>query len=460
MGSDSLTSTLSRYIANAIERELPDEVLQAARLHMLDTFSAMISGSVMVPGRCGVNFARAFGGSEEAMVIGSNLVTGAASAALANGMSAHADETDDSHAPSLSHPGCAIVPAALAIAERQGRSGLDLLKAVVVGYDVGTRVGMALGRPAVDLRFSRPSSHSIAGTFGAAAAAAVLEKLSAVECEYVLSHAAQMASGVTTWQRDVDHIEKAYVFAGGPAQSGVQAAIMVSLKSTGVLGVFDNNPNFLDALSQKPNPLELTAGLGSRFEIAATNIKRYSVGSPAQAAVQAMEEILFDAPLRLEEITNIEILLPADLAGVVNNREMPDVNVQYLIAGTLLDGRCTFAMAHDYLRMNSDDVLHLRQLMKLVPDESRAGTRSAELRVYLADGTMLAKTVEHVRGTVQNPMTADEVRDKAIDVITLVLGMQQAKTVVAALERIDELADVRELRTVFRLVNFSDRKNG
>ena len=457
MATESLTSIMSRYMAGAARRDLTDDVLQAARLHTVDTFAAIISGSALAPGTCGATVARTFGGSDEAMVIGSNLVTGAASAALANGMSAHADETDDSHALSLSHPGCAIVPAALAVAERNGRSGLALLKAVVAGYDVGTRVGLALGRPAVDLRFSRPSSHSIVGIFGAAVAAAVLEGLTEVECEYVLSYAAQRAAGVTTWQRDVDHIEKAYVFAGAPAQSGVMTAMMVALGCTGVLGVFDNNPNFLDAVSQDPSPSELISGLGTRFEIVATNIKRYSVGSPAQAAVQAAEEILRDAPMDLAAITSIEILLPADLAGVVNDRAMPDVNVQYLVAGTLLDGKCSFAMSHDYSRMNSDEILRLRRLMRLVPDERRAGTRSAELTIHLHGSSPRTKVVDHVRGTVENPMTMDEVRAKAIDVITPVVGKNQARTVVAALEKIDELADVRELREVLYRVSSSDQ---
>jgi 2-methylcitrate dehydratase PrpD len=457
LGTESLTSIMSRYMAGAAQRDLPDEVLHAARIHTIDTFAAIISGSALAPGICGATVARTFGGCDEAMVIGSNLVTGAASAALANGMSAHADETDDSHALSLSHPGCAIVPAALAVAERNGRSGLALLKAVVAGYDVGTRVGLALGRPAVDLRFSRPSSHSIVGTFGAAVASAVLEDLNELQCEYVLSYAAQRAAGVTTWQRDVDHIEKAYVFAGAPAQTGVMTAMMVALGCTGVLGVFDNNPNFLDAFSQDPNPSELISGLGTRFEIVATNIKRYSVGSPAQAAVQATEEILRDAPIDLAAITSIEIRLPADLAGVVNDRAMPDVNVQYLVAGTLLDGECSFAMSHDYSRMNSDEILRLRRLMTLVPDESRAGTRSAELTIHLHEASPRSKVVDHVRGTAENPMTMAEVRAKAIDVITPVVGKNQARTLVAALEKIDELTDVRELREVLWRISSSDQ---
>ena len=97
---------------------------------MLDTFAAMVSGSRLLPGKKAIAYAKSLGGAKEACVIGSSLVTSAQHAALANGMLGHADETDDSHAPSLCHPGCAIVPAALAMAEREGSNGTALLRAV------------------------------------------------------------------------------------------------------------------------------------------------------------------------------------------------------------------------------------------------------------------------------------------------------------------------------------------
>jgi 2-methylcitrate dehydratase PrpD len=451
MEQQTHTATLSRYLAEASRTELPVEVAEAARLHVLDTFAAVISGSALQPGRRGLQVAQALGGPPEAMIVGSNVLVGATAAALANGMAAHADETDDSHAPSLSHPGCAVVPAALAAAERGGRSGSAFLKAVTAGYDAGCRVGRALGREAVDLRLSRPSSHALVGTFGAAAAAAVMSEATALECEYVLSYAAQSASGVTTWQRDVDHIEKAFVFAGGPAQSGVLASLMVTLGCTGVRNVLGDHPDFLHALSRDPSPAELTGELGSRYEIALTNIKRYSVGSPAQAAVQATEEIVHEYSPDITAIKQIDILLPADLARVVDDRGMPDVNVQYLVAGTLTDGRCSFQMSHDVARMTSPPILALRERTHLLAEESSAGTRSGEVRLRLLDGTLHQRRIAHVRGTAQNPMTPDEVREKAIDVIGPVAGSQRTKTIVDALQRIDELDDITGLRGILQL---------
>src|SRR5688500_1585639 len=105
----------------------------------------MITGSRLKPGEAAINFILGQGGVPEAAVLGSPILTSAINAAMTNGMLAHSDETDDSHAPSLTHPGCAIVPASLAVAERQQASGEALIRAVAVGYDVGCRVARAMG---------------------------------------------------------------------------------------------------------------------------------------------------------------------------------------------------------------------------------------------------------------------------------------------------------------------------
>ena len=116
-------AALSNYMSGARERVLPADVIEKVKHHVLDTFAAMVSGSELVPGRAAFRFVRDYGGERVATVVASDLLCGPIEAALANGVLAHADETDDSLAGSLSHPGCTVVPAALALAERLGISG-------------------------------------------------------------------------------------------------------------------------------------------------------------------------------------------------------------------------------------------------------------------------------------------------------------------------------------------------
>ena len=137
---------------------------------ILDTLAAVISGSQLPPGKFAIQFARAYGGEKISTVAASTVVCGPIEAALANGMLAHSDETDDTHPPSQSHPGCSVVPAALAVGEKCGIDGQRFMRAVALGYDIGPRVTATLGKLQYMVATHR-STHAISGTFGSAAAA-------------------------------------------------------------------------------------------------------------------------------------------------------------------------------------------------------------------------------------------------------------------------------------------------
>src|SRR5215471_5260092 len=249
-GISPVMQTLSDYMTAAASRALPDEATEHAKHHVLDTLAAMISGSELLPGQAAQRYVRAHGGKGAATIAGTMLTAAPADAALANGVMAHADETDDSHNASRSHPGCAIVPAALAVAEEVGIDGTRFLRAVTLGYDIGTRVVLAMG----GAEFSYESSlatHSIAGTFGAAAAAACAAGLDARQMRWALDYTAQQSSGIVAWRRDTDHIEKAFVFAGKPARDGVTAALVVQSGWNGVDDIFSGPDNFFAAYAPK-----------------------------------------------------------------------------------------------------------------------------------------------------------------------------------------------------------------
>jgi 2-methylcitrate dehydratase PrpD len=440
------TQAVAEYLSAATSQPLPDDVVTKTCYHLLDTVAAMLSGAVLEPGRLGIAYVRSQGGTEEAQVLGADLRTNATLAALANGISAHADETDDSHAPSFSHPGCAVVPAALAVAERHGRSGTELVRAVAAGYDIGCRVTPMLGMSQFSTHGSSLSSHAIVSLYGAAAAAAALEDLTPEQIRWVLSYTTQQCSGVTTWLRDERHVEKAFVFAGMGARNGVASATMVAAGMDGVSDVFSGHPNALDALSPEGDRSVLVDGLGERYEVMRTNIKKYAVGSPAQAAVQATEDLIERHGLTADQVERMEIHLPADLARIVDSRHMPDINCQYLVAGTLLDGRFSFEMAHDDERMNAPDVRSLIERMELLEDESTRGPRKGRVVVHPQDGQPLEAAVEAVRGTAQNPMEEQEVIDKCRDLLHPLVGEQRGDELIDLLLNPDKIEDVRHLR--------------
>ena len=168
---------LASYIANASQMTLPPDAAEHGKHHLIDTVASVISGSRLAPGEVIMRYIRGLGGTKEALLLGSDYVTTAVNAAFGNAMMAHADETDDSHKESRSHIGCGAVPAALAMAEREGVTGRELLNAVVLGYDIGARTNFSIG--VHSMYDAGHSTHTFAPTFGAAASAMALAGLSA-----------------------------------------------------------------------------------------------------------------------------------------------------------------------------------------------------------------------------------------------------------------------------------------
>jgi 2-methylcitrate dehydratase PrpD len=450
---NSVMNVLSTYMSEAAQRPMPNEVTEKTKHHILDTLAAMLSGSSLLPGQRALQFARAYGGKEIATVVGSNLLCGAIEAALINGMLAHADETDDSHSPSQSHPGCAVIPAALASGEQFGISGAHFLRAVALGYDIGTRVTMTLGGQQFEAQ-SHWSTHSISPLFGAAAAAACSAGLNAQQMRWMLGYTVQQSSGIGAWNRDTEHIQKAFTFGGMTARSGVTSALLVQAGWTGVDDLFSGKDNFFQAYNPHADPSGMVDKLGERYEVTRTNIKKWPVGSPIQAALDALELLRKEHPFGAAQVQQVTLRLATDEAAIVNNREIPDICAQHMLAVALLDKNVTFASAHDVARMKDPAVLRERAKIKLVPDddlEHLMPLRVAVLDITLQDGTRLTRRVDNVRGTPENPMTREEVVSKARDLIVPVLGAQKAANLISKIFDLEGMADIRELRPLLQV---------
>ena len=444
---------LSSYMSEAANRALPEEVIEKTKHHILDTLAAMISGSQLLPGQRSLQFAESYGGKPVATVVASRISCGTIEAALANGVLAHSDETDDSHSPSQSHPGCAVVPAALAAGEQFGISGTHFIRAVALGYDIGPRVTMTLGGQEFEAA-SHWSTHSISPLFGAAAAASCAARLNPQQMRWMLGYTAQQSSGLGAWNRDTEHVQKAFLFGGMTARSGVTSALLVHSGWSGVDDIFSGKDNFFAAYDPHADPSGLIEKLGERYEVTRTNIKKWPVGSPIQAALDALELMRQEHPFSADQVQQLSVRLATDEAAIVNNREIPDICVQHILAVALLDKTVGFVSAHDRARMNDPAVLRERAKIKLIPDddlERLMPLRVAILDVTLMDGTKLSRRVDNVRGTPENPMTREEVLAKARDLVTPVLGAQKCADLLGKIIGLDNVKDIRELRPLLQL---------
>jgi 2-methylcitrate dehydratase PrpD len=446
-----VTARLSTYMSEARERAVPEAVVEKTKLHVLDTFAAMISGADLPPGRVVLGFARANRGDQSSTVAGSDVLCGPIEAALVNGMLAHADETDDSHAPSLSHPGCVVVPATLAIGERFGISGTHFLRAVTLGYDIGTRVTMTLGATFRNER--RNSSHGFAGAFGGSAGAGCAASLNAQQMCWLIDYAAQQAAGLNATLRDTGHVGKGFVFAGQPARGGATAALLVHAGATGVDDILSGRGNFLHVHTPGADPAGLIDKLGERYEVTRTNIKKWSVGSPIQAPLDALEILIKRHGFDADGVKQLIVRLPTGEAATVDNRDLPDICVQHMLAVMLLDKTASFHAAHDEPRMHDPAVLRQRAKIELVGDEElerRRPRREAIVEVVLNDGTRLREHVLAVRGTAENPMTRDEVTAKCRDLMAPLLGDAKTARLIQTTLTLETLANVRELRPLLQ----------
>ena len=449
----AVMATLSAYMAQAGNRELPGNVAEKSKQMILDTLAAMISGSQLPPGKVAIGFARASQGEKTAAIAASNLFCGPIEAALVNGMLAHSDETDDTHPPSQSHPGCSVVPAAFAAGERFGAGGARLIRAVALGYDIGPRVTETLGKLQYMVETHR-STHSISGTFGSAAAAGCMAGLSGEQMRWLLSYTAQSASGLASWQRDTQHIEKSYDFGGMPARNGVTAALLVQAGGTGLDDIFAGPDNFLDAFRPMNSPEMLIDKLGERYEIMRTDVKKWTVGAPIQAPLDALSNLMKQNRFGPDQVGKVAVRVAADEATIVDNREIPDISLQHLIAVMLVDGTVSFKSAHDLARMKDPAVLKQRAKVQLVHDaelEKLMPKRVAVVEVTLTGGRMLSERVETVRGTAGNPMTRDELIAKARDLIVPVLGADKFNGLVEKIFALETVRDVRELRPLIQV---------
>jgi 2-methylcitrate dehydratase PrpD len=200
----------------------------------------------------------------------------------------------------------------------------------------------------------------------------------------------------------------------------------------------------------------LFEGLGTVYEITRTNIKRFSVGSPIQAPLDALLLIRERHHLKPEDVARIVVHMPFGAGGqtaVVDNREMPDVNMQYIIAVALLDGTLTFDAAHSYKRMSDPAVVQLRKLVSIEPDstiDTSKTDRQAIVYVTTKKGEVLREHVINVRGTAENPMTDEEVEKKCVELFQPVLGAERSRRLAGTIWNLEKVKNMVELRPLFR----------
>lgn len=294
MSATSDSEPVSRRLADTLSAtrfaDLPDDVVAEARRAVLDWLGSALAGALERPACMARDVVAGLGASEEATVFGGGRAS-AAGAALANGVASHVLELDDVHKGSTLHPAAPVIPAALAMAEREHASGEGFLLAVVVGYEAALRVGEAVNPS--HYAFWHPTG--TAATFGAAVAAASILGLDATHTLHALGSAGTQAAGL--WEFNADGAMSKPLHAGKAAFNGVLSAELALVGFTGASRILEGKRGFFRATSTGHDGTRITDGLGTHWKILENCYKLHSCCGHTHSAI--------DVALDLRKALNI-----------------------------------------------------------------------------------------------------------------------------------------------------------
>ena len=442
--------SLSKYIFESQTAPIPDEIRELAKRHILDSLASIVACSQLKPAQLARDFALFNGGAANtAHLLGTGIKTTLLDAIFANAMTAHGAEINDFCPSAFVQPGPPIVSTVMGFGENFGASGEQLLRAVVVGYEISCRLPKALGIR--NLQDFGLSSHGVGPTFGSAASAASLLRSPREKIGDMFGYCVQQASGSYEWLRDTEHLEKAFLFGGMPARNGAYAALLIYHGFTGVKDPFEGSPGWLEScvfvgMDSDMDKQKLVYKLGEEFELPLVGYKRYPVGGPIQAGVEGLMTLIKE--VNRSEIMRVTVKMPGNRVGSFSNAEMPALNLRYLSAVILEDGELTFQMAASHERMGSPSIKEKMESVTLIHDreqEREPRVESAIVEVTLKNGEKKQTYIEHVLGFPAHPMSREDVHSKAIALLNPVLGTEQSQSLAKLVWNLEKVDDVRSL---------------
>ena len=444
------TRALAEFVARLRYEDLPQAVVEQAGRIIVDTVGCAISAWAEDPAksRIALELARLYPSDHGASVIGvAGVKSQPAFAALANGILANAADNDDTHKRALLHTGSVVVPPALALAQTERLSGRDLILALVAGYEVAVRVGMAV----MPSHYRFWHSTATNGTFGAAACAAKALKLDADGVQRALGLAGTQAAGLNTFFESGDMTKS--IHPGKAAFNGILSAQLARLGATSPPSILEHPKGYLNAYSTEPKPQQLVDRLGTTWEILQNGFKYFpsilASHSPIQATLAIVQKHAID-PAQIERITNETYntvkshFSNKDVSTVMAAR----VSVPYCIAIAAIDGKLTHAQFAP-ARINdplvrkvlaNTEVIADAALNELYPDKF-----PARVTITLKSGASFQETVLFPKGDPQDPLSKGEIEAKFSENVAAMLGPERSGELLRAIYDLPNARDVDAL---------------
>lgn len=447
---DGYTAALARYVSEFQYERLPEAVRASARDTTLDTLGAMLAAASPRYEAGGI-LGRVLGeqgGAAQATVIGRGERTSVIQSALLNGTLAYYCDIETLHSGAIMHGAAVVLPAALAVAESRGLGGADLLAALVLGIDVACRVSYAIGPNALYARGFHPTS--VAGAFGAAAAAGWLLRLDPHRQEQAFGLTANQASGLLAWASD--HTEMSRPLNSGiAARDGVTAALLAEAGFGGPLRVLDPDEkyNIFRAWSERPEPDALLADQYARYCLTEASFKRYACCGFLHPALDAVGLLVDEDGVDPDAVRAIRLRFAPSGRAMIDHNPLRSHRAQYILPVGLFRRR---VLIDDILTdRGADDprIARLGEHVSLVPDDALEPLypeRYASIvELDLADGRCVSRRVDWPRGHPQNPFTPAELTAKFLGLAGEVAGPESARAVVGLMDELDQLPTLAPL---------------
>jgi 2-methylcitrate dehydratase PrpD len=410
------TIQLAEYAAGLRYEDLPPHVVQRAKDCITDTVAVIVLGNNLPWSRIICRYAQGIGAGGRSRILGSDGPTlHAPAAALANGTLAHAFESDNLVRPSAGvHPGATLLPPGLAVAQERGRSGRDLIEAVVAGFEVMYRIGYATKHSNERRGFHAPGT---TGPFGAAVAAGKLLRLDAPRMTNALGIAGSLAGGLMEFARSGTGAMVKRLHLGRAAESGVMAANLAADGFTGPSTVLEGEAGFLKVFCTEWDVADLTRGLGTEYKTMNLCLKRFPVHMTAQTAVQAVLELREAHGFTGADVDRVTVSGTERMATINNIPNPADImmaqySIPFCVALALFrDPRDPASFDDSAL---SDQAIRgmCGQVSVVVADPPPKVAGASIVTLLLKDGRSVTKEVDEFNGTPARPLSQAELKEK------------------------------------------------
>lgn len=412
------TADLSRFVAGLRYDQMPDDVVLGIKLLFIDWLGSALAGAGTAPAVMFQGFAQQMGPQTgHCSDYAGGPDTSAFFAAMINAAASHVVEQDDLHNSSVLHPATVVFPAVLAVAQQEGATGQQLLTAAVAGYEAGIRVGEFLGRS----HYVHFHTTATAGTLAAAAGVANLLGLDADQTRNALGTAGTKAAGL--WEFLVDAADSKQIHTASAASSGVMSAYAARDGITGARHIFDGAHGMGAAMSHDSDPSRLNADLGHRWATIETSYKWHASCRHTHPAGDALLQAIAETGIPPQSIARVTADVhqgAIDVLGPVTNPT--SIHQAKFSMGTVLGLLAVHGKAglteFDAHALTDPEVARFREIteMRLDPqiDAAYPARWIGQVTIQTADGTSHTARVETPKGDPGNPLSPQEINDKAL----------------------------------------------